>query len=318
MGCHFFRSRRSQADFGRRAVSACIVYYGCVFRTLLYLTAGSLTLFAQTDWPTFGHDAAGTRYSPLQQINVSNVAKLKRAWTFHMHPDSDSGPAVRVGETTPLMVNGKLYLTTPYHQVVALEPETGKLLWAYDLPEDVNAAVRGLEFYAGNPPQVVFGTTDAKLISLNANTGKPVPGFGNEGAVDLKQGVLNGYPNAFYELSSPPIIYHDLVITGAHVQESPSLGAAGDTRAFDMHTGKLVWQFHSVPQPGEIGHDSWQGDSWKNRSGTNVWGMMTLDAERGIVYMPLGRVLTITGVATVKARICSAIALWRWMQQRGN
>ncbi len=245
------------------------------------------------DWPTFGHDPGGTRYSPLTQINPGNVATLKRAWTFHMAASSPEGtPVARVGEATPLMVNGKLYLTTPYHQVVALEPETGKLLWVYELPGDANPAVRGLEFYAGDPhspPQIVFGTSDAKLISLNANTGKPVPGFGNEGAVDLKQGVLNGYPNAFYDLSSPPIVYRDLVITGAHVQESPSLGAAGDTRAFDMHTGKLAWQFHSVPQPGEIGHDTWAGDSWKNRSGTNVWGMMTIDQERGIVYLPFGQ-----------------------------
>jgi quinoprotein glucose dehydrogenase len=268
-----------------------------------FIACGALRTAAQTDWPTFGHDLAGTRYSPLNQINPANVARLKRVWTFHMSADlrGDAGPTAeameahgpigRAGESTPLVVNGRMYLTTPYNQVVALEPETGKLIWAYAL-KGGNPAVRGLEFYAGDkqsPPQVVFGTSDAKLISLNAETGKAVPGFGNEGIVDLKQGVLNGFPNAFYDLSSPPIIYRDLVITGAHTQESPSLGAAGDTRAWDMHTGKLIWQFHSVPQPGEVGHDTWEGDSWKGRSGTNVWGMMTVDSERGIVYMPFGQ-----------------------------
>jgi len=258
---------------------------------LTLATLLSLPAHAQTDWPTFGHDPAGTRYSPLTQINPGNVATLKRAWTFHMSPDS-SAPTTHVGEATPLVTNGKLYLATPYHQVVAMEPETGKLLWSYELPAGANPGVRGLEYYPGDahvPPQIVFGTSDAKLISLNANTGKPVPGFGNEGAVDLKQGILNGYPNAFYDLSSPPIVYHNLIITGAHTQESPSLGAAGDTRAWDIHTGKLVWQFHSVPQTGEIGHDTWEGNSWKNRSGTNVWGMLTVDTERGIVYMPFGQ-----------------------------
>ena len=263
----------------------------------------TLPVAAQTDWPTFGHDPAGTRYSPLAQINATNVTRLNRVWTFHMSPDlrGDSGPTAetmeahgpigRAGEATPLVINGRMYLTTPYNQVVALEPETGKLIWAYALT-GANPAVRGLEYYSGDkqsPPQIVFGTSDAKLISLNANTGKPVPGFGNEGMVDLKQGVMNGFPNAFYDLSSPPIVYKDLVITGAHTQESPSLGAAGDTRAWDMHTGKLVWQFHSVPHPGEVGHDTWEGDSWKGRSGTNVWGMMTLDAGRGVVYMPFGQ-----------------------------
>jgi quinoprotein glucose dehydrogenase len=261
------------------------------------IACSTLPVAAQSDWPTFGHDAAGTRYSPLTQINVGNVSRLKRVWTFHMLPElrGDAGatalPAGRVGEATPLVVNGRMYLTTPYNQVVALEPQTGKLIWAYSL-KDANPAVRGLEFYGGNkqsPPQIVFGTSDAKLISLNAETGKPVPGFGNEGIVDLKQGVMNGFPKAFYDLSSPPIIYKDLVITGAHTQESPSLGAGGDTRAWDMRTGKLVWQFHSVPQPGEVGHDTWDGDSWKGRSGTNVWGMMTIDTARGIVYMPFGQ-----------------------------
>ena len=137
-----------------------------------------------SDWPTFGHDPAGTRYSPLTQINTTNVTAIKRAWTFHMSPDSAADPsAARMSESTPLMVNGKLYLTTPYHHIVALEPETGKLLWSYELPGEANPAVRGLEFYPGDPhspPQIVFGTSDAKLISLNANTGKPVPGFGNE------------------------------------------------------------------------------------------------------------------------------------------
>ena len=265
-------------------------YHVLVFRILVVFGFCVLAP-AQSDWPTFGHDPAGTRYSPLTQITPQNVATLKRAWTFHLSPDAAAATA-HVGETTPIVANGRMYLTTPYHRVVALQPETGELLWSYTLAGDSNPAVRGLEYYPGDsqsPPQVVFGTSDAKLISLNALTGKPVPGFGNEGSIDLKQGVLNGFPNAFYDLSSPGIIYGNLIITGGHTQESPSLGAAGDTRAWDIHTGKLVWQFHSVPQPGETGHDSWEGDSWKLRSGTNVWGMMTVDTERGLVFMPFGQ-----------------------------
>ena len=133
-----------------------------------------------------------------------------------------------------------------------------------------------------------FGTSSGKLFALNAKTGKPIPGFGNEGAVDMKPGALNGLTNSSFGLSSPPIVYKNVVITGAHVQEGPSIGAAGDTRGWDVHTGKLLWTFHSIPRPGETGHDTWREDDWKNRSGTNVWGLVTIDTERGILYMPFG------------------------------
>ena len=109
--------------------------------------------------------------------------------------------------------------------------------------------------------------------------------------VDMKPGASNGL-SASFGLSSPPIVYKNVLITGAHVQESPSLGSSGDTRAWDVHTGKLLWQFHSIPRPGETGHETWEGNSWENRSGTNVWGMFTIDTQRGILYMPFGEPTT--------------------------
>jgi quinoprotein glucose dehydrogenase len=127
---------------------------------------------------------------------------------------------------------------------------------------------------------------------LNAKTGKLNPGFGVEGIVDMKPGALNGLERASFGLSSPPLVYKNVLITGAHVQETPSIGAAGDTCAWDIHTGKLVWTFHSIPRPGEPGSETWEGDAWKNRSGANVWGMFTIDAERGILYMPFGEPTT--------------------------
>lgn len=292
--------------------------------TSIAVTALALaaTTFAQTDWPTFGNDLAGTRYSPLKQIDAKNVNKLVRAWTYHMNPGGPAAaPAPDAGRppgpggppegalgrrgpggpgggrnwsATPLVINGVMYLTTAYNRVVALEPETAKEIWSYEV-KDGSPAVRGLEFWAGDkiaPASIFFGTSSGKLIALNAKTGKPVPGFGNEGFVDMKPGALNGLDNSRFGLSSPPIVYKNVVITGAHVQEGPSLGAAGDTRAWDVHTGKLVWQFHSVPRPGEFGNDTWEGDSWKNRSGTNVWGLFTIDTERGILYQPFGEPTT--------------------------
>jgi len=253
----------------------------------------------QSDWPVYGHDPGGQRYSPLAQINTSNVATLVRAWTYHMKPtgaDSEParrgrgrGDANRSWEVTPLAVDGVLYLTTTYHRVVALEPETGKEIWSYDAKHPL--ATRGLEYWGGDrqsPPELFVGTEDGRLIAINAKTGKPVPGFGNEGEIDLRDGMLNGFPNAPFGLSSPPVVYKDAVITGAHVQEFPSFGASGDTRAWDVHSGKLLWRFHATPLPGEPGSETWADNSQKNRSGTNVWGLMTVDTRRGILYMPYG------------------------------
>jgi quinoprotein glucose dehydrogenase len=291
------------------------------------LAAAALTAaaFGQNDWPTFGHDLAGTRYSTLKQIDTKNVNKLERAWTYHMNTaappaaaaspapgSSDAGDAAAGGraggrgrggrgggsggnsEVSPLVINGVMYLTTGQRRVVALEPETAKEIWAYDV-KDGSPATRGLEYWAGDnqsPSTIFFGTSTGKLYALNAKTGKPIPGFGNEGLVDMKPGALNGLTDSSFGQSSPPIVYKNVVITGAHVQEGPSIGSAGDTRAWDARTGKLVWTFHSVPRPGETGSDTWKGDDWKNRSGTNVWGLFTIDTERGILYMPFGEPTT--------------------------
>jgi quinoprotein glucose dehydrogenase len=268
---------------------------------------------AQNDWPTYGRDLAGTRYSPLKQINTTNVTQVVRAWTYHMAADTAApgraeegnevqggrgrgrgGGGGRIAEASPLIIGDVMYLTTGYGRVAALEPETGKPIWTYEV-KDGGPAERGLEYWAGDsqsPPELFFGTSTGKLIALNAKTGKPVPGFGDEGVVDMKPGALNGLTNSMFGLSSPPLVYKNVVITGSHVQESPSIGASGDTRAWDIHTGKLVWTFHSVPRPGEPGSETWEPDSWKNRSGTNVWGLFTLDQQRGILYMPFGEPTT--------------------------
>jgi quinoprotein glucose dehydrogenase len=278
----------------------------------------------QADWPTYGHDPGGMRYSPLTQIDTANVAQLQPAWTYHMRPASagqvvpepQSGPeaAQRAAEgmgplrrrngrfsqseATPLVVGGLMYVSTPYRRVVALEPETGMEVWAYQLPGSSQPSVRGVEYWPGDgkqPPEILFGTRDGLLIALDSKSGQPVEGFGSHGIVDLKTpDVMPAVPAQTpfgpggVGMTSPPLVYHNLVITGSIVQEFPQLGAYGDVRAWDARTGQRVWTFHTVPRPGEYGHDTWAGDSWRQRSGTNVWGLMTLDVERGIVYMPLG------------------------------
>ena len=251
-------------------------------------------LRAQNDWPAWGHDTGNQRHSPLKQISASNVSKLVPAWTYAMKKE---GVPSRSAQSTPLMVGGILYLSFPFYRVVALEPETGKVLWDFTGPGKPGAGflgtMRGLAYWAGDkqtPPQILFGTDLGQLYSLNAKTGKPNPGFGNEGIVNLKTSeVMNGFPNSTYGISSAPAVYKNLVFTGGGPYDSrETRGPAGDVRAWDLRTGKLVWTFHTVPKPGEVGHDSWQGETWKGITGVNVWSFFSLDAKRGVLYMPIG------------------------------
>ena len=265
---------------------------GRSFLLLAMLVASVLVVSGQTDWPAYGHDPGGMRYSPLKQINTANVNKLVRAWTYDTAQGSNRR---RPGEVTPLVVGNVMYITTPYGRVVALEPETGKEIWKFEITKGGVPSTRGLAYWPGDndsPPRLLFGTSDGKLIALNANTGKPAPGFGNEGIVDMREGVADEFPNNGFGESSPPAIYKDLVIAGSHVQETPSRGPYGDVRAWNVHSGKLAWTFHTVPRPGEPGHETWEEESWKNRSGTNVWGPMTVDVERGMVFLPIGEPTT--------------------------
>lgn len=277
------------------------------------------------EWSTYGHDSASTRFSPLKQITPENVANLKVAWVYHMRPAGFTagkqaappraarGAAAPVGDepeppptrgrtgfqfgsgfrpssVTPLVIRGIMYLTTPYSRVAALDPVNGAELWSYQLPAGV-PSTRGLEYWAGDgkiPAQVVFGSSDGKLYSLDARTGKPNPTFGDNGVINLNtDAIMRGLPGR-NALTTPPVVYKNLVITGGTTQENPPQGPAGDVRAWDMRTGRLVWTFASIPHKGEKFNDSWAGESWKNRSGVNVWTFLTVDEKRGIVYMPLG------------------------------
>jgi quinoprotein glucose dehydrogenase len=249
----------------------------------------------QTDWPTYGHDPGGLQYSPLKQINTGNVAKLQVAWTYDIRPKPDvadvgaTPPRNRASQSTPLVVGNVMYLSTPYSHVMAMEPETGKVIWDYKCAYTPSG--RGIAYWPGDgalPPQIVFGTMNGWLFALNARTGQPVPGFGDEGKVNLRVGVADHFPKGRYGMSSPPAIYKNLVFTGAQLQEEPAKGPSGDVRAWDVRTGKLVWTFHTIPHPGEPNHEAWQEDQWEDRSGANVWGFMTVDVQRGMLFVPLG------------------------------
>jgi len=253
---------------------------------------------AQNEWPAANRDAGGTRFSPLKQINSKNVKDLKTVWEFDTHieePPPPPGaaprrPRRRMSESIPLVVNGVLYMSTGYSRIVALEAETGKKIWEYESAHP--PALRGISYWPGSktaPPQILYGTSDGFLLALNAKTGKPVPGFANEGVLNLKPGVVSEkVPNARLGVSSPPAIYKDLVIVGSNTGEAPARGAAGDIRAFEVQTGKLAWTLHTIPRPGEPNHEVWQGEEWVDRSGANSWGFTTVDEKRGLLFIPVG------------------------------
>ncbi|MEO8127216.1 MAG: PQQ-binding-like beta-propeller repeat protein [Bryobacteraceae bacterium] len=234
---------------------------------------------AQTDWPMFGHDPGARRFSPLKQITPANVARLQRAWTFHTGKPGSEG--------IPVVVGNVMYITAA-NGIFAVEAETGKQLWHY---ETTRVALRGSAYWPGNKsthPRIFAGVKGG-MIALDATTGKPATGFANEGLLDLLKGVLGDLPDARFSLDSPPTVFKNIVITGsANGEGLPTAGAYGDIRGWDAFTGKLVWTFHTVPRPGEPGSDTWPEGAWKNRSGTNAWGFLTLDMARGIVYVPLG------------------------------
>ena len=243
------------------------------------LLFASLAILAQSDWPSYGNDPGASRYASLTQIDRTNVSQLQPAWTFHAGASGS--------EAIPIVVNGIMYFTAP-DGVYALTPETGQLLWKYDAKP---VALRGLSWWPGSNGShpYLFAGNGPFLLALDAVTGKPVPGFGNEGRLDLRAGVSGDLKNPRYALQSPPAVFGNIVITGcSNGENSPTAGAYGDIRGWDAKSGKLLWTFHTVPRPGEPGYETWPPDGWKNRSGTNVWGFFTLDTTRGIVYAPLG------------------------------
>ena len=207
------------------------------------------------DWPLYRHDTAGTGYSPLAQITVQNVGGLAPAWTYRLQSEPSAAPQNGPGrgrggpnsEATPIVVNGVMYLPAA-DRVVALEPETGKTIWEYPVTGGAPSR-RGVAYWAGdksNPPRILF-TVGRRLIALNANTGKIDPGFGREGELDM-----------VVPYNSVPLIYKNVLVVGANTPPGP-IGAPGNARAFDARTGAKLWEFSSVAQPGQPGHDTWEG-----------------------------------------------------------
>ena len=269
---------------------------GVAVAAALAAVSGAQGTSGATDWPSVNYDQSANRYSPLDQITADNVAMLQQAWSFHLKPAGYDG-LLREDEAIPLVIGNTMYLASPYGAIHALDATTGVEKWKFQLPNNELPSKRGVAYWPGGggvPPSLIFGGNGGGLYSIKASDGTLNYGFGQKGVVNLKTPeVMQTGMNVPYSLLTAPTIYKDLVITGAGTGEGPGgsgggSGPAGDTRAWDARTGKLVWTFHTVPRPGEFGYDTWGENSAKDRSGVNVWGYMSVDVQRGILYMPLG------------------------------
>jgi quinoprotein glucose dehydrogenase len=251
-------------------------------------------LMAQ-EWRNYGGDPGGTRYSSVEQINKKNVTQLKVAWVYDTGDVSNGTeyPSRSAFEATPLVVGDVLYVTTPFCRLIALDAESGEKLWDFDPQIDrtmrINLFVsRGAAYWKDDRRQRLFlGDLHGRLFSIDAKTGRLDPEFGKEGMLDLKPLMAEKFPNRTYSLTSPVAVCRDVIIVGSLVSDSAPRGPSGDVLGLDARSGKLLWRFHTVPHPGEFGHETWERDSWKERGGTNAWSVSSVDAERGLVFVPL-------------------------------
>ncbi len=234
-----------------------------------------------TEWPSYGGGPDGIRYSPLSEINRTNVDKLEVAWTF----DSGEGPGGT--QCQPIVVNETFYCLTPQHKVVALDAATGKRKWEFDSGIVGRGANRGLTYWTDGTERRIFSAATHFVYALNATTGEQIKNFGINGRIDLREDVGRDPAKQSIILTTPGVIYKDMLIVGGRVSESLPC-TPGDIRAYDVRTGKLRWSFHTIPHPGEFGYKTWPKLAWKVSGSANNWAGMTVDHAREIVFVPTG------------------------------
>jgi quinoprotein glucose dehydrogenase len=247
---------------------------------LLAVPAGAVCAAQTTSWPAYNGEVSGDHYSPLAQINRSNVDKLKVAWRY------DTGEKGDI-QTNPLMVGRTLYAYTPTQKVIALDAATGELKWRFDSGIEGRQPDRGLAYWTDGREGRLFAGVMNYLYCVDPETGKPIASFGEDGRIDLRKGLREPYQEQSIALTSPGVVYKDLIIVGGRDPETHP-APPGDIRAYDVRTGALRWTFHTIPRPGEPGYDTWPAGAWKNAGAANNWAGMSLDAQRGILYAPTG------------------------------
>lgn len=243
---------------------------------------------ADKDWPVYLGGNSGSQYSPLEQINKSNIAQLKVAWEFATG-DADPDGKTQI-QCNPIVINGILYGSSPRLKIFALDAATGKKLWMFDPKAKINYGLnvnRGVTYWKNGETERIFFTAGPELFCLDAKTGSLEKDFGNGGKVFLKQGLGKAAQDLYVVSTSPGVIFKDKLIMGTRVSENAD-AAPGTIQAFNAITGELEWTFHTIPLPGEAGYETWPEGAFENIGGANAWAGMSLDEERGIVYIPTG------------------------------
>ncbi|WP_149274261.1 outer membrane protein assembly factor BamB family protein [Pareuzebyella sediminis] len=268
-----------------------IIYYGFFLTlTLLLIACQDHSVSPPTtgiDWPVY-LGTNGTQYTPLEQINKENVHELRVAWEFATG-DADPEKSTQM-QCNAIVIDGILYATSPKLKTFALNAKTGKKLWVFDPGVEVNFGMnvnRGVTYYGQEGIRRIFFTAGEYLFCLDAKTGKTVQDFGRNGRVSLKTGLGQKAQDLYVVSTSPGVIFKDKIIMGTRVSENAD-AAPGTVQAFNVRTGALEWVFHTIPQPGEPGFETWPKNAFQNIGGANAWAGMTLDKKRGIVYVPTG------------------------------
>ena len=241
-----------------------------------------------TGWKIKGGTADGIQYSQLNQITKANVSQLQVAWTYSSH-DADTINNRTQLQCNPIIVAGVLYATSAQLKAFAVDAATGKELWKFE-PGEVNPGLgvnRGVTYWEEGEDKRILYSFGENLYAINALTGKKIESFGTDGRVSLKEGLGERAANLMVLSNTPGVIYKNLIIIGSRVHEGP-IAAPGHLRAFDVKTGKLAWVFHTIPQPGEAGYETWPTDAWKKVGGANAWAGMSVDHERGLVFASTG------------------------------
>ena len=275
-----------------------------VFLLVAFVTIPCAVVAQDTEWRSYASDHAATKYSPLDQINENTIPGVEIVWRQPVIPDAiRNGNTTRgpVGsQTTPLMIGGLLYVSTGLGTVAALDATTGAVVWN-DTPEDGEPRTRqtrGVAYWTDGDDARVVATLGPKLVALNAKTGARYPTFGDNGTVDLREGLIRAFPDFFW--NSAPLVVNDVIIVGSFVQDittnqlpATKESPRGDVRGFDVRTGEQLWTFHTIPLEGQFGVDTWgidpEGDqaSWEYSGNTNMWAHPSGDEELGYVYLPL-------------------------------
>jgi len=264
----------------------------------LYISSGQKDADPYENWPTYGGNKEGSRYSHLDQINLDNVNQLKVAWEYDTGENKDTTRRGMDIQCQPIVIDGILYGTTPQLKLFAADAATGKEIWKFDpfANPDIKPRyhpVRGLVYWADDDDQRILYAVGASLYALNAKDGRPVTSFGQEGIIDLHLGLGTveelGYDVNQFSIrsTSPGIIYKDLIIMGSALSEGGD-ALPGHIRAYNIRTGKLAWVFRTIPHPGEYGYDTWSEDAYRKLGGANCWAGMVLDEKRGMVFLGTG------------------------------